>query len=198
MDIHTINIQEVADYVIWKCKQQHWSLTLTHLQYILYYIQAYSLYEGSDNKVARQANWPKGVPIFADRPEVDGRGVVYRSLYHIYKSHNRSDLTTYLKTIKQPNARRLRLKHRLLIKIILKACYKTHKLQVADLRKMSRRELAWQSADQQRRQFRAGHQAIKLRHLKAHKPQLVAEKSSFLINLATVAETIWTIVTELN
>ena len=93
-----LTIQDVAKYIIWKCKKDKQSLTPKTLQKILYYVQAYSVYDQDDNDIT-PADWKKGTPIFEEQPEAWIHGAVYRTIYNDYRQYGFSDLTDEIEYI---------------------------------------------------------------------------------------------------
>ena len=172
MEAQLVDIEEVAKYIIWKCQERGRPITPKALQKVLYYVQAYSLYEGKDNEIAQEAKWPPGQPLFSEVPEAWIHGAVYRRIYNNYRQYGYQSLSQVVDEI---DAKEINIKNesqKRIIDKVLDICFELYRLDANKLEALNHKEKAWREARGASGRFEPTYENINLESMKSHRPQL--------------------------
>ena len=174
MSDQVVPIENVAKYVILRCQQQGWKITPKALQKVLYYVQAYSLYGGEDNAIAREVGWDKGASIFKETPEAWIHGAVYRQIYNLYRQYGYQDLAKVVGGIDPSEADKLIIDTRTrgMIDAVLKKCSEKHKMDADKLEELNHKEKAWINARGDSKRFEPTYNRIEIDDMRLNAPKL--------------------------
>lgn len=168
-----LTVEEVAKYVISYCAEHKKPLTPKALQKVLYYIQAYSLYKGDDNKIAEKTKWNKGTPIFKEQPEAWIHGAVYRKIYQDYRQFGFNDITEFIDIISPDGNISIPETHKEFIDHILEICDHNYEFDADKLEEINHKEKAWINARGKAARFEPTYDDIKLEDMRKYPPQLI-------------------------